>query len=165
MNTPFEECSSQLRPKYWALEIFHELEKRMHKILKCAVVAAAIAVMMMATTTLTFAQSNIVGTYTVADNGQGGWAGGPLYANGILGGTGAVSFNNGQEVGKVVSGTWQVDSSVAFSALDICFTIQPVKDPLNILSGTVCFGPIPQDSQPHKISTSDGTTLVMVSLH
>src|SRR5260370_42539725 len=58
MNIPFEECSSQLRPKYWALEIFHELEKRMHKVLKCAVVAAAIAVMMMATTTLTFAQIN-----------------------------------------------------------------------------------------------------------
>lgn len=137
----------------------------MHKILKCAVVAAAIAVMMMATTTLTFAQSNIVGTYTTDDNGQGGWGGGPLYADGTLGGGGGISFNNGQEIGRVVSGTWHVDSSVAFSALDVCFTIQPVKDPLNILSGTLCVGPIPTDGHPHKISTSDGTTLVMVRLH
>jgi hypothetical protein len=34
-----------------------------------------------------------IGTYTVSDHGQGGWTGGPLFADHTLGGAGSISFS------------------------------------------------------------------------
>jgi hypothetical protein len=38
------------------------------------------------------AGSAVVGSYTIVDLGQGGWGGGPLYANGTVGGRAHFSF-------------------------------------------------------------------------
>jgi hypothetical protein len=132
---------------------------------KFLVAAVAVCSMVLAMTSPVFANS-VVGTYTIADNGQGGWSGGPLLSDGTLGGGGGVSFLNGLEVGKIVSGTWRADLSVTPPIVDICLTTQPIKDPLNMLSGTMCFPPIPADGLPHKVaSPMGGTTIFRVSLH
>ena len=43
----------------------------------------------------------VVGTYSIADLGQGGWGGGQLRADGSVGGGASFSFGNGANVGKI----------------------------------------------------------------
>lgn len=98
----------------------------------------------------------VVGNYAIADLGQGAWAGGPMYANGTLGGGGAFSMLNGQEILSITSGTW----SGSTSGVTICATVRPIKDPLGLAPGPLCIGPLPANTGPVKI---DGT-LVKISL-
>jgi len=52
--------------------------------------------------------SPAIGTYTVSDHGQGGWTGGPLYADHTLGGAGSISFStpDGQVVYLIEPLSW-----------------------------------------------------------
>ena len=54
------------------------------------------------------ASPTVAGTFTLADNGQGGWVGGALRTAGSISGGGAVSFStpDGQFIERMVSGTW-----------------------------------------------------------
>jgi hypothetical protein len=97
-----------------------------------------------------------VGNYAIADLGQGGWAGGPMYADGTLGGGGAFSFLNGQEILRIVSGTWTADSS----GVTLCANTTAIKDPLGLAGSQLCLGPVSANVGPQKIEG----TLVKVSL-
>ena len=68
-----------------------------------------------------------VGTYAVADLGQGAWGGGPLNADGTLGGGASYSFGNGSFVGKLVPTTWNFVN--VGTAVNLCFTPQVLKGP------------------------------------
>lgn len=46
------------------------------------------------------ATSAVVGSYNFVDLDRGGWAAGPLYADGTVGGSGHFSFDNGENVGR-----------------------------------------------------------------
>jgi hypothetical protein len=72
--------------------------------------------------------SNVVFTYTVADNGQGGWGGGPLFANGAAGGANGISFNNGADVAILKASTWHFQTtSFGTPGVDICGTLTVSK--------------------------------------
>jgi hypothetical protein len=86
---------------------------------------------------LASASSGVVGSYAAADEGQGGWSGGPLLSNGTVGGGGGVSFSvplpggtTVQEIGTVTSGTWTESAGLVTLTL---FTT-PIQDPLGILA-------------------------------
>lgn len=86
-----------------------------------------------------------VGTYSVADRGAGGaWQGGPLFADGTLGGGGMVEFppgDGGQLVLKVTPLNWQYTDATD-SAIVLCFNLtelQPQREP----AFEVCAPPLP----------------------
>jgi hypothetical protein len=92
-----------------------------------------------ATATPGSAGGNVLGTYTINDHGQGGWSGGPLYADGTVGGGGGISFGNGLEVGTVTGGTWA--SGPGPGTITLCLNVHPIKDPLGILASPPCTNP------------------------
>jgi hypothetical protein len=100
---------------------------------------------------------SVVGSYTISDLGQGGWAGGPLYADGRVGGGGAVAFSTpfGTENWRVTGGTWTPTGD----KITICVTGQPIHDPVGIPILPFC-APIAPNSGPTVI---DGT-LIRVTL-
>ena len=93
----------------------------------------------------------VVGSYTITDLGQGGWAGGPLYADGTLGGGGAVAFSTplGTETWRVTAGTWAPTGDT----ITVCVTGQPIHDPAGIFDLPFC-APIVPNAGPAVI---DGT--------
>jgi hypothetical protein len=98
-----------------------------------------------------------VGSFAIANLGQGGWAGGPLYGDGTLGGGGAFSFANGQEILRITSGTW---AGNAASGVTICADVMAIKDPLGLAGASLCIGPLAVNAGPQVISGA----LVKVSL-
>jgi hypothetical protein len=81
----------------------------------------------------------VSGTYAIADLGQGGWGGGPLYADGSVGGSGALSFSNGQVIGRVTGGTWSLGAG---PTVTICLDFQQTKGPAGAIPPSLCFGPL-----------------------
>jgi len=120
-------------------------------------VLAAIPLLVLSATAATAAPAPVVGNFAIADLGQGAWAGGPMYANGTLGGGGAFSFANGQEILVITSGTWSGDAA---SGVTVCATVRAIKDPLELAPGPLCLGPLPVNVGPVKIEG----TLVKISL-
>jgi hypothetical protein len=104
------------------------------------------------------AAPSVVGSYTITDLGQGGWAGGPLYANGTIGGGGAVAFSTplGTETWRITGGTWTPSGNT----VTVCVTGQPIHDPVGIPVLPFC-APIVPNSRPTVI---DGT-LFRITLH
>jgi hypothetical protein len=92
--------------------------------------------------------AGVVGTYTIADHGQGGWAGGPLRADGTVGGGGAVSFSTpaGQVVGLVTGGTWS-GTLAAGQTVQVCLDLQQLHGPSGALPPVFC-APIVVDAGP-----------------
>ena len=97
------------------------------------------------------------GSFAIASLGQGGWAGGPLYGDGTLGGGGAFSFANGQEILVITGGTW---AGNAASGVTVCADVSAIKDPFGLAGAPLCLGPLPVNAGPQVISG----TLVKVSL-
>jgi len=108
------------------------------------------------------AAGTVVGTYAIADHGQGGWGGGPLYGDGSVGGGGGLSYLNGQEIGVVTGGVWALNSHCPIGTFDLLagvpasgtgngfgdgFTlvldVRAVKDPLGQMALPLCFSPLP----------------------
>jgi hypothetical protein len=117
-----------------------------------------------------FAHSSpAVGTYSVADTGAGGaWQGGPLFANGTLGGGGNVEFppsDGGQFILKIVPLSWgytdQTDTSVV-----LCFDFTELKPQRESL-GDGCTPPLPvTDGTVRMIDPGTGVTAeIHVSFH
>ena len=107
------------------------------------------------------ASSPVAGNYALADLGQGGWSGGPLFTNGTVGGGGgfSVSGPNGQEVAKVVGGTW---SPLGSDAIHLCLDLAGIKNLPPTF--TVC-SDLPVTGTPVKITDPDGDQeLVKVNL-
>jgi hypothetical protein len=120
--------------------------------LSLALALAVVVVFVTAATAQAAGRSGVVGSYTIADLGQGGWAGGPLYADGAIGGGGSVAFSvpapgagSVQEIARITGGTW---SSAGPGAVALCLDQQPIKDPLGILSGPFCSPPLPVNAGP-----------------
>ncbi len=70
-------------------------------ILSTLAVGAAVAVPSAA-----YAAAPVVGTYDITDLGQGGHAGGPLFADGTVGGAGGLAYNDGANVELITAGSW-----------------------------------------------------------
>lgn len=68
---------------------------------------------------------NVVGTFTLADLGQGLWGGGALFADGSAGGNIPFSALNGQLVFNIqpVNWFWLVPNQV----VALCFNVVPIK--------------------------------------
>jgi hypothetical protein len=73
--------------------------------------------------------TNVVYTYAVADHGQGGWGGGPLFADGTAGGSQGVSFENGANVAHFKASSWYSGTSLLTGGpgVDICGTLTVLK--------------------------------------
>ena len=108
------------------------------------------------------AAGTVVGTYTIADHGQGGWGGGPLFGDGSVGGGAGLSYFNGQEIGVVTGGVWTLDGHCPAGTFDVLagtpatgtgsvfgdgFTlvlyVRSIKDPLGQMRLPLCFSPLP----------------------
>jgi len=92
------------------------------------ILAACMAIFLMVTVSPAFA-SRVAYTYTLADLGQGGWGGGPLYTNGQANGANGISFNNGADVGTFKATTWTSGTSkiTGGPGVDICGTLTVTK--------------------------------------
>ncbi len=77
-------------------------------------------------------------TWTLSDLGQGGWVGGPLFADGTVGGGGAFSIANGQILADISPTTW---SENAAGEVTICLNIIERKGPPGALPPALCIGP------------------------
>jgi len=110
------------------------------------------------------AGSPVAGTFTLADHGQGGWAGGPLYADGTAGGGGGVSFStpDGQFVQVIHATSWSFDSA-DHSTIQLCFSTKGLQ---NAPSGPFCFDHLPVTGGPIVVSEGPGDiTTIRVSFH
>jgi hypothetical protein len=101
------------------------------------------------------AQASVVGTYTIADHGQGGWVGGPLLSDGTVGGGGAFSFSTpaGQVVARITGGTWSGTLQTG-ETVTVCLDIQQIQGP-PVLPSLECSPPMVVNAGPVVI---DGTT-------
>src|SRR6476659_3902555 len=63
-------------------------------------------------------------TWTLAALGQGGWVGGPLFADGSMGGGGALSVNDGQLIERFRPATW---SEPVDGTIHICLDVTAIK--------------------------------------
>jgi hypothetical protein len=84
-------------------------------------------------------------SWTLAALGQGGWIGGPLFADGTVGGGGAFSAANGQLLADFNPTTW---SENAAGLVTVCFDITVRKGPSGVLPPTLCLGPVPPTGTP-----------------
>ncbi len=123
--------------------------------------AAALLLGAGATGVIAAGASDVVGTFTLADNGQGGWAGGPLLADGTVGGGGALSFANGQVIAKVRGDSW---SRAGSQAVNICFDVTQTKGPAGAAGPPVQCFTLPVTGTPIKVSMGGETTVIRVTL-
>ena len=86
-------------------------------------------------------------TWTLAALGQEGWIGGPLFADGTVGGGGAFSANNGQVLADFNPTTW---SENAAGEVTVCFDILVRRGP-PVLPTSLCFGPVAPTGTATKI--------------
>jgi len=84
------------------------------------------------------AGGNVEYTWTLVALGQGGWVGGPLFADGTVGGGGAFSIANGQILADISPTTW---SENAAGEVTVCFNIIERRGSPGALPQTLCFGP------------------------
>jgi hypothetical protein len=116
------------------------------------VVVATMVLGISATVSIASASTaTVVGSYTFTDLGQGGWAGGPLYSDGTVGGGGSYSIDNGESAGLIQAVSWQPAGP---DAVLMCFTDTALKGQL-LFPGTACF-PLPATGAPQKISFAPG---------
>ncbi len=105
-----------------------------------------------------FARDNpsVVYTYAVADLGQGVWGGGPLNADGSVGGNLAFSAENGQLIFHLHPTGWS--EVLGGAAVDICFTVHEIKGDSG-LPTSFCLSEIgvllPVTGQPIRIPNPD----------
>ena len=79
-------------------------------------------------------------TWTLAALGQGGWLGGPLFADGTAGGGGAFSAANGQLLANLNPVSWTEDADENIS---VCFSATIRKGPADALPPLICTPPSP----------------------
>ncbi len=118
------------------------------------ILAASMTIFLMVAVTPAFA-SSVAYTYTFADLGQGGWGGGPLFANGQAGGANGISFANGADVGTFRASTWKTGISAITTGpgVDICGTLTVTK------SDGTSTGLPPPGAYPFCLSNAIGTLI------
>src|SRR5262245_12106048 len=85
------------------------------------------------TTPVALAGGKVEYTWTLAALGQGGWIGGPLFADGTVGGGGAFSAGNGQLLADFNPTSWSENS---LGQVTICFDVTVRKGPSGALPPT-----------------------------
>lgn len=109
------------------------------------------------------ASSPVVGTYSVADNGQGCWGGGALLADGSVTGNAACSFANGQVIARLSPTGWTFSDS-SDSVVVLTFSVRMIKGP-NVFGGSSLTFPVPVGG-PLKVTDSEGgTTILRVTIN
>ena len=84
------------------------------------------------------AEGKVEYTWTLSALGQGGWVGGPLFADGTVGGGGAFSFSNGRVLADIAPTTW---SENAAGEITVCLNIIERRGPPGALPPALCIGP------------------------
>jgi hypothetical protein len=75
-----------------------------------------------------------------------GWGRGPLYADGTIGGGGAYSYGNGENIGVIIGLQWQVLDA---TTVIMCFKSEPRRGEQNPrLPATGRCDPVPATGQP-----------------
>jgi hypothetical protein len=110
-----------------------------------------------------------IGTYSVADAGAGGaWQGGPMFADGSLGGGGMVEFpppEGGQLVLRVTPLSWSYTDSTD-SAVQLCFDLTELR-PQPQAPFSVCAPPLPVTGGTGQMVDpgTGATAMIHVSFH
>lgn len=86
------------------------------------------------------ASGDVEYTWTLSALGQGGWLGGPLFADGSAGGGGAFSAANGQLIARLQAVSWTEDAD---ENITICFSVTMLKGPADALPPLICTPPSP----------------------
>lgn len=115
----------------------------------------------------------VVGTYSVADNGQGEWGGGALYADGSVGGLVAFAAGTGSQqiIAHFLPFSWQFVplGTNAQGAVDICYSVQAIKGPATAIFGSqFCLsdfgGTLPVTGTAVKVTVDGFSTVMRVTL-
>jgi hypothetical protein len=94
------------------------------------------------------ASGDVEYTWTLAALEQGGWIGGPLFADGSAGGGGAFSDENGQILARLQAVSWSEDAN---ENITVCFSTTIRKGPADALPPLICTPPSPATDTPIKI--------------
>lgn len=94
------------------------------------------------------ASGDVEYAWTLAALGQGGWIGGPLFADGSAGGGGAFSAENGQILASFKAVSWTEDAD---ENITICFSVTIRKGPADALPPLICTSPSPVTDTAIKI--------------
>lgn len=84
-------------------------------------------------------------TWTLSTLGQLGWVGGPLFADGTVGGGGAFSLENGQVLADIAPTSWTENAA---GEITVCVDIIQRKGPAGALPPTLCIGPVAPTGTP-----------------
>ena len=93
-----------------------------------------------------FAEGKVEYTWTLGALGQEGWIGGPLFADGTVGGGGAFSADNGQILADFDPTTWSENEA---GEVTVCFDILVKR---GVLPSSLCFGPVAPTGTATKIT-------------
>jgi hypothetical protein len=118
-----------------------------HRILPTAALFAALSAALLVAAPAAAGAGAVSYTWTLAALGQGGWVGGPLFADGTAGGGGALSVNNGQLIERFRPTTW---SEPVDGVIHICLNVSQIK-PAGGPSSTQCFD-LPETGAPIKVT-------------
>jgi hypothetical protein len=102
---------------------------------KLLVVLAMLVLVAASTPSAVFAAGKVEYTWTIAALGQDGWIGGPLFADGTVGGGGAFSDDNGQTLANFVPTNWFENAA---GEVTVCFDIVVKRGDL---PPSLCVGP------------------------
>jgi len=124
-------------------------------------VVGVFALMVLSSAPIATAATAVVGSYNFVDLDQGGWAAGPLYADGSVGGSGHFSFDNGANVGTITAVSWEPAGP---DAIIMCFTDTNTKGTVPLFPSPLCV-PLPVGS-PTIVSLAPGErSLIRVTLN
>jgi hypothetical protein len=112
---------------------------------KLLIFLAVLVLVAASTPSTAFAKGNVEYTWTLAALGQEGWIGGPLFADGTVGGGGAFSADNGQILADFAPTNW---SENAAGEVTVCFDILVRR---GVLPSSLCVGPVAPTGTATKI--------------
>lgn len=107
---------------------------------KLTLLVVALVLLVLPLTSVHAAGHDVEYTWTLAALEQGGWIGGPLYADGSGGGGGAFSDENGQIIARFDNVTWTEDAA---ENITVCFSVTILKGPADALPPVICTPPSP----------------------
>ncbi len=108
--------------------------------------------------------ATVVGSYTVADLGQGGWAGGALRSDNTISGGGsyAASTPEGQVIAKITGGSWSGTLATGHT-VTLCLDVLQIYGPAETVSSEFCApitvnaGPTVIDGALFRVTTTHGS--------
>ena len=101
------------------------------RIIKLVGATVAALAMLLGVAASSYAAGGVVGTFSIADRGQGCWAGGNLLPDGSANGHGGCAFTTpvGEEVASITPQSWSFTDST-HTAVNLCATFVGKKGPV-----------------------------------